>query len=783
MYNTFVGVSNKVEYRNDLLRVVQSSERVKMYMSLWERNMELIYGEDVLTSTDKESLFVDLTIYVTVVKVIGSTVLEAVFRGSPTIPLRLANEGANAAVELFWSGAGNNLFERDEYEWVFDPDVAPRLDGFFRAIGRELSQIDWSHRVSQDLLKRVYLNVVSRELRKQLGEYYTPDWIAKLMIWRALHILRGTSPNSMMPSDLDGEIVELIDEYYRMNGRIPSFIDPTCGSFTFGVQYLNALMNWYHTRKPNLHPLDFVNIVLESVVGIDLNPVAVLTAKVNYLLQIYGLLVGQRDFRKFEIPIYRFDLTMLHNSLVGFIGDGEALHRILSTKFDLVLGNLPWVNVSNYPSGYRERLKRLARELNVNPSMEALPKMDISIILFAISARYLSRDGGVIALMMPVSVFKGLHGASWRDFSNMGLTVVEVFDLQDVKPFDNANNQPGIVFSIRRTTNRGANSTVSFRCVKFSGLHLSPKNDREPEYGEVLSKYVNGELRIDAKECVSLKINVVYDNRQFKETLWLSKDTYDFARKILAPEHIFYEAHTGVSFTSAKGTWEIVKMDPIDPPTGVSEPCVRVETRLSRELGLPPFVVEKRFVFRGFKGEDVEVGRVKKYRYFIAPYDGGNPLSFEELRKTLLWKNYLNNITKVLEGVSRHMKKSLWNLERMGSQALARYKVVWRDVAREFIPAVVTDGAVPDYTVNYVVVDSLEEAYYLMAILLAPQINAVVRELASWVGHVQPRFIRYFKIPKYDPNNEIHRELAKRGKEVAERMVREEIQTLVEKLV
>jgi hypothetical protein len=76
-----------------------------------------------------------------------------------------------------------------------------------------------------------------------------------------------------------------------------------------------------------------------------------------------------------------------------------------------------------------------------------------------------------------------------------------------------------------------------------------------------------------------------------------------------------------------------------------------------------------------------------------------------------------------------------------------------------------------------------------MAVLLAPQINAVVRELSPWIGHVQPRFIKYFKIPKYDPNpnNYIHKQLVEIGKEIYNRgdvteEERKKIEGLVEKL-
>jgi len=322
--------------------------------------------------------------------------------------------------------------------------------------------------------------------------------------------------------------------------------------------------------------------------------------------------------------------------------------------------------------------------------------------------------------------------------------------------------------------------SARFVYVKIKGSYLSPERlgGREPRIGEVVNSAV-----VDKDLMVAIEfIDGVH---------WLREETYNIAKHVLGTSA--YEAHEGVTFTSAKGAWLIVgEPKPVKPPVGApkDERYVAVETELSRVAGLQPIVIEEKFVFRGFKGEDVNIGSVTRYRYFIAAYKrNGEPLSAEELKQTMLWKNYLSRpeIAKVLGDVSKFLREELWHLERMGRDAVSLYKVVWRDVAKRFIPAIETSGAIPDYTVNYVTVNSFEEACYLMTVLLAPQINAVVEELTPWVGHVQPRFIKYFKIPKYDPKNEVHRRLTEIGKRIHERgdvsqEEIDEISQLIEKL-
>lgn len=323
----------------------------------------------------------------------------------------------------------------------------------------------------------------------------------------------------------------------------------------------------------------------------------------------------------------------------------------------------------------------------------------------------------------------------------------------------------------------------SFSYIKFRGALLNPDrfSGREPSFEEVYELYRKGELVVEIGKHVSAPI--LADNGQ-SETLWLSQETYDAAGKILATSRPSeYEAHEGASFSTSKGAWMLIDPpQPVKCPPGIPGRCVRVQTVLGQRLGLPPFVVEERFVFKGFKGEDIDVGRIKRYRYFIAPYSivGGRVelLGRERLRNTLLFKNYLSRIIGVLEGVSKHYKSRAWSIERFNSNAVAKYKVVWRDVASQFIPAVVDDGSIPDYTVNYIVTSGCEESYYLLAVLLAPQINRVVRELHSWIGHVQPRFIRYFSIPKYNPHDPIHKRLSEIGKKITENGIVEEIKEI-----
>lgn len=322
---------------------------------------------------------------------------------------------------------------------------------------------------------------------------------------------------------------------------------------------------------------------------------------------------------------------------------------------------------------------------------------------------------------------------------------------------------------------------MTFKLYRVRGARLSPEafGGREPSYDAVIELRERGRLSVESIDMETVNVG--------GETLWLTSGTYKKASSVLGAGSD-YDGHEGASLSASKGAWVIEEIHETEPPLGTPKDreYVVVSTRLSSELGLGQFVVEKDFVFYGYEGKDIDVCGITRRRPYLLAYDrSGNPLSEAELRGTLLWRNYLSDerVKKELIGASQHLKKTWWHVERMGARTLSKLKVVWRDVAKRFIPAIDSEGHVPDYTVNYIVARDVEEARYLLAVLLSPQVNALVEELSPWIGHVQPRFLRYVSIPRYDPTKRVHKELAEVGKLVCTEGLNQELVDRIEKLV
>lgn len=172
-----------------------------------------------------------------------------------------------------------NFLEGDFFGWYLDIwdeglDVALR-----RLIGElanySLVTLDVDPEETRDLLKQLYQNLMPKKLRHALGEYYTPDWLAE----------------------------RLLNQLGYHGDPAKRLLDPACGSGTFLVLALKRVR--HHAEERMLNEAQVLEQVLANVVGFDLNPLAVISARTNYLLALGDLLPHRRG--EISIPVYLAD--------------------------------------------------------------------------------------------------------------------------------------------------------------------------------------------------------------------------------------------------------------------------------------------------------------------------------------------------------------------------------------------------------------------------------------------------------------------------------------------
>ena len=171
-----------------------------------------------------------------------------------------------------------NFLEGDFFGWYLDIWDGS-LEGAVRRLIGELANyslltLDVDPEETRDLLKQLYQNLMPKKLRHALGEYYTPDWLAE----RVLNQLG-----------------------YEGDPR-KRLLDPACGSGTFLVLAIKRVRRYADEHRLSADRV--LDQVLSNIVGYDLNPLAVITARTNYLLALGDLLHHHGDI---NIPVYLAD--------------------------------------------------------------------------------------------------------------------------------------------------------------------------------------------------------------------------------------------------------------------------------------------------------------------------------------------------------------------------------------------------------------------------------------------------------------------------------------------
>jgi N-6 DNA Methylase len=182
-----------------------------------------------------------------------------------------------------------NLAEPDFFSWALDNIAEQPFNEVFHAIFRRLDEFDWT-KLDEDLLKMLYQELIDPDDRSGLGEYYTPDWLA-----------------------------EMILEDIGYDGG--SLLDPSCGSGTF------LFCTIRRRKRQGLRGDELIRFAMDSLIGLDVHPVAVLMAKANILLALASELKKERDF-DIQLRVYMADTLHTdeksHKNFLGVaVGDGR----------------------------------------------------------------------------------------------------------------------------------------------------------------------------------------------------------------------------------------------------------------------------------------------------------------------------------------------------------------------------------------------------------------------------------------------------------------------------
>lgn len=234
---------------------------VIMKRTLWARLLTSALGTQF---EDSDDLFIEHTLLVNSAEIIAHAVLG--LHPETITPVALLGG------ERFDESGIYGVVEPDFFDWVVEIEEG-RV--FIRTLSRRLARFDWSA-VEQDVLKVLYESIIGAEARKRLGEYYTPDWLAHIVV------------------------EETVDSPLRQR-----VLDAACGSGTF---LFHAIRRYIAAaERAGMTVPEQINGVTRHVIGMDLHPVAVTLARVTYLLAIGRDRLVNSARETIQIPVYLGD--------------------------------------------------------------------------------------------------------------------------------------------------------------------------------------------------------------------------------------------------------------------------------------------------------------------------------------------------------------------------------------------------------------------------------------------------------------------------------------------
>jgi hypothetical protein len=248
---------------------------VALKHQLWADLLKLVYGRDV----ESEGLWFQHTFLVIVAK----SIALAVMRLHEDDPRKLLSG------ESFTSAGINGAVESDFFDWVV---AEPEGEALVRRIMNHVRRFRLAE-VESDVLKVLYESLIDRDERYRLGEYYTPDWLAAKMVRRAV----------------DRPLEQRV-------------LDPACGSGTF---LFHAIRNFLKEAEGADMRRDLRAAgVCAHIAGTDIHPVAVIIARVTYLLAMAPALASRSG--ALSIPVYLGDTLQL--SISEFMAGKELTIRV-----------------------------------------------------------------------------------------------------------------------------------------------------------------------------------------------------------------------------------------------------------------------------------------------------------------------------------------------------------------------------------------------------------------------------------------------------------------------
>ncbi|PCF56823.1 hypothetical protein B5C08_01955 [Staphylococcus delphini] len=839
----------------ELFRLAHDDKSKQQAIEDRRRSLSEIIGHKVTTNQDEYQILFSLqTSYAIIIKLLAFNVLSKIKFNTNLLDYDSLVEAQSSPLRskiheieeggIFRDLGMLNIFEGDFFSWYaeeeqWNEEIAHNIKKIFQTLNiyEDKSLFPEGNDI-EDLFKELYMKLIPEKVRHSLGEFYTPNWLSDNVV---------------------SESLEFVNHKNEWTG-----LDPCAGSGTFVITMIRKVIN----ETNHLNKEDQLKQVLTRVKGIDLNPLAVLTARINYFINISHLI---EDTNNFEIPIYlgdasyapehiqvediecvsysistaqesldlllpksllnsESDFTNLINQLESHISDlnvekayltlvksvdeeelpstiKESMFNLCKTlvdlekqgwngiwtriiknflatifigKFDIVVGNPPWIDWKNLPEGYRERIKSLciSRDLFSGDKRTGGINLNICALISNVVAQRWLKENGTLSFLMPKNL---VVQQSYEGFRN--------FILDDGKKmyFQKFTDWTKSGHPFKPVTEKFFTFYINSNYMDYTkGV---PVQEYRKKKSHSLNQFANIENFSEIEHI--FEVNSYLLGHTYKEsTKFTSADNINQLKKFSKIAGTAqYIGREGIEFYPQ----ELFLLQIDNKIRGPKEDDILYlenyqNNRSKYKVPKQTIPLEKKYLHPLIKGTNISRFNVSSSEYIVPfPYVKSNPklpLDIENLKNNSpLLANYFKRNKSVLEHQTAYSNKLIGNdnapyyaLARVGKYSFAEHHVVFRDNTKWGASVVSTlqtdwDGEKSPLFQNHAVsiceredgeFITNEEAHYICSILNAPIVQKyILNSSDSRSFKIRPPV----KVPRFDSQNDNHIKLSELSKE------------------
>lgn len=798
----------------------------------WNRYLAVVYGSAI----GNPDLFLRHTYLATLAKLMAFLRLK----GDTTAPSDAQLRDLMAG-ELFKKLNLRNFLEEDFFSWLARPETSDVAIAVTRRLLSLLASYDLAQ-LSEDVLKGLYQELVDPDERDALGEFYTPDWLAHKLVRQMLDKNPHASvfdPTCGSGTFLYFTIQEKIDRLGKSAQTTRHILDSVCGTDVHPLAVIVAKTNVVLAlgdlltrhrpagtlaipvfladtlKLPELFfkgdtytvPIEKKNFYIHKSL---LSEMGTADSSVELQAEFARAHKNQEikrpqwdDFlslRGFAVPdgaaddlwngmnIFKGFLEADRDSIWAYVVKNIYKPLFFRNRFDLILGNPPWIVLRSLEPGYQAFVKSQTVSYGLAAGQRAhlVTQMEMASLFLLRAADLYLKPGGTIGFVLPRALFSADQHSNLRRgryaMPNSGCTLAirELWDLEKVRPL--------------------------FRIPSCVVIGEKIPLDEKPKSGETMTGFtISGKLNDKNAPLSQAEAKLKQDATQWNLHSMGSRSYWATGESGKAQAASLYKKSFRQGATLVPRSFWFVKIqsdgmlgfDAAMPPLNSDPRAIKESKKPYQDVNFSG-QVEASYLFSTLLSSDLlpfghlpfrlvtlplesDGKRYKTLTTLMAQARGALHLAQWLQNAETMWKqkrgdkaegnsiyNWLNYSSKLTNQNPQLEYRVLY--ARSGSYmtvAVVESKPQVFEVANQ---PVQTRGFVVDSTLHFAPFQSESEAHYLSAILNSPYVDEQIKPMQSR-GNFGPRDI-YNKvlelpIPQYKADVKEHRELAELGRKCA----------------